>query len=556
MGNAVMKTTGMERLLGLLAALLVLSGIWLPLDARAAERVALVIGNGAYHHGNPLKNPTADAKDVAAALKSCGFELTGGKALVDLDHLSMEGALRTFRKAAESSGVALFYFAGHGLEVGGENYLVPVDAQVEAEYEVKHRTLALDKVLGAMAGSDDRLKIVILDCCRNNPLGRGWSRGDAAGLGVPKSTPRGTILVFAAAPGQVAKDGKGDNSPFSGILKTELLQPGVEIERMFKTVGAGVLRATGSQEPWMNTSYYGTFSFLPGNGGGSSGGGAMAPSAVTLTAADRLRAATVERPFVNSLEMEFVPVPGKPGVYMCRTETRVRDFESFVDATDYDATEGAHTLESGGWKQAGGSWRDPRFQEGSKQSPDHPVVCVSWEDAHAFCEWLGGQEEGLSYRLPSDAEWSAAVGTLGKYPWGNEWPPPKGAGNYAGSEANTGAFASNNYTVIEGYHDGAPRTARVASFRPNRFGFYDLGGNVWEWCEDRYRASMNDGDVLKARPYLKEETSSDGILTRVVRGGSWYLSTEMALRSSFRYGDLPIIRSDAYGFRVVVEAAR
>jgi len=264
--------------------------------------------------------------------------------------------------------------------------------------------------------------------------------------------------------------------------------------------------------------------------------------------------ATKDVPYVNSLGLEFIPLPGKPGVLMCRTETRVRDFERFVQATGHDATEGAYTLESGGWKQVGGSWRNPRFP--SAQTPDHPVVCVCWADARAFCDWLY-EEEGLRYRLPTDEEWTAAVG-VGKYPWGGSWPPPAGAGNYAGEEANTGAFRTNKVAFVQGYRDGASRTAPVASYSPNRFGFYDLGGNVAEWCQDWFRMSMNeitmnDPDVQKIyRNHALDD--GGGNKYRVLRGGSWFfLVEEFILRSSFRAKTAPSDRYGNYGFRCVLE---
>ncbi len=273
--------------------------------------------------------------------------------------------------------------------------------------------------------------------------------------------------------------------------------------------------------------------------------------AASSPAAARLRAATKAAPFVNSLGLEFVPVPGVAGVWMARTPTRVRDFEAFVNATGHDASKGAYTLEKGGWKQVGGSWRNPRFPSSAAQTPDHPVVCVSQEDARAFCQWLTKEEAGLAYRLPSDAEWSAAVGSE-KYPWGNAWPPPPGAGNYAGGEASVGAFASNNFKVLSGYRDGYARTSPVASFEPNRFGFFDLGGNVLEWCEDLYKASMNDADALREFPALKNEKHSDGTPYRVLRGGSWINNAEINLRSSYRDYGHPTSRNFNYGFRIVV----
>ena len=165
--------------------------------------------------------------------------------------------------------------------------------------------------------------------------------------------------------------------------------------------------------------------------------------------------------------------------------------------------------------------------------------------------WLSGEEPSLTYRLPTDAEWSAAVGSVGKYPWGNAWPPPVGSGNYFGKEGPKNWPGSGLTTAYE-HDDGAERTARIASYAENRFGFFDLGGNVWEWCEDPYRASMNDADLLEAYPVLKEEKDSEGTPYRVVRGGSWSSNGEVDLSSSFRLVVDPARRDFNLGFRLVV----
>ncbi|MDF1814560.1 MAG: SUMF1/EgtB/PvdO family nonheme iron enzyme [Verrucomicrobiales bacterium] len=272
------------------------------------------------------------------------------------------------------------------------------------------------------------------------------------------------------------------------------------------------------------------------------------PPPKKLSPADRLRAATKDTQFVNSLGLEFVPLPGKPGVYMCRTETRVRDFEAFVNASGYNATGGGVTLESGRWKQAGGTWLNPRFPASCAQTGDHPVNCVSWEDSKAFCAWLSGktEEKELSYRLPSDSEWSSAAG-VGRYPWGSQFPPPANVGNYAGKEANIGGWSNNR--TISNFNDGSPRTARVGSYLENRFGFFDLGGNVFEWCEDRHRSWMNDADV---DPGLKIEVSPNGVPYRVFRGGAWESDNEIVVRTSFRGFNLPTYRAVGVGFRCVL----
>jgi formylglycine-generating enzyme required for sulfatase activity len=165
--------------------------------------------------------------------------------------------------------------------------------------------------------------------------------------------------------------------------------------------------------------------------------------------------------------------------------------------------------------------------------------------------WLSTEEPGLTYRLPTDSEWSAAVGSLGKYPWGNAWPPPVGSGNYFGKEGPRN-WPGSGWNTAYTHDDGAEWTARIASYAENRFGFFDLGGNVFEWCEDPYRASMNDADALEAYPGLKEEKDSEGTSYRVLRGGSWRNGAEILLRSSYRNREHPTLRLGTLGFRFVV----
>jgi formylglycine-generating enzyme required for sulfatase activity len=172
--------------------------------------------------------------------------------------------------------------------------------------------------------------------------------------------------------------------------------------------------------------------------------------------------------------MKFVPVEGTD-VLFCTWETRVRDFTAFIEATDYDAMGGMLSFdgEESTWHRRGASWRLPGFD----QSADHPVVGINWYDANAFCAWLTLHErragviaDDQQYRLPYDAEWSAAVGRA-TYAWGEQWPPPLDAGNFLGEEARPVQLR-----VLENFHDGAPRTTRVARFASNRFGLHDLAG--------------------------------------------------------------------------------
>ena len=244
--------------------------------------------------------------------------------------------------------------------------------------------------------------------------------------------------------------------------------------------------------------------------------------------------------FENSLGIKFVLVP-EAYVFFSVWDTRGKDFLAYVEASGYRQKGGINVWDRSKWVlDANASWWKPGFT----QTADHPVVGVSWLEAIAFCQWLTAKErsEGRiasdsEYRLPTDAEWSVAVGS-GIYPWGNEWPPPKVAGNYAHSlEVDTYEY-----------------TSPVGSFPANSNGLYDMGGNVWQWCEDWYSASMNESTVLDKYPGSKDD--GGGKTYRVVRGASWRDSNPDILLSSNRSCVNPYYRDSCNGFRCVLGSLR
>ena len=281
------------------------------------------------------------------------------------------------------------------------------------------------------------------------------------------------------------------------------------------------------------------------------------PTAVPAIAGGAPDAPIQITPMINGLDMRFMPVKGT-NVLFSTYQTRVKDFRLFMRETGYvhmretsDPLSRMWTMDNDGRKQRGHSWDDPGFP----QSENHPVVGVSWYDAKAFCEWLtlrecaaGRLPPNREYRVPTDAEWSVAVGLdeedpkkapkekdgkiTDKFPWGNQWPPPAGAGNYAGAEVDDGRWPAR-LTTIPGYNDGFARTAPVGSdsFKPNQYGLYDLGSNVVEWCKDEFQPGGG---------------------TRVMRGASWRNSRLAGLLSSCRSDDPPGCRYDNLGFRCVV----
>ncbi len=229
---------------------------------RNERRVALIVGNSKYAY-NPLDNPVNDATDLDAALKSLGFKTT---LLRDANITQMRNATRQFADDVASSDVALIFYAGHGIEAKGRNYLIPVSADIKHEYELEDQAYdagrRLDRLKNIKGTNKQRVNIVILDACRNNDHSRGW-RSSSRGL-ARMDAPKGTFIAFATAPGKVAMDGaKGQrNSPFTKNLLRTIQTPDMPIELMFKEVRRLVLEDTKDEQvPWDNSSLVGDFVF-------------------------------------------------------------------------------------------------------------------------------------------------------------------------------------------------------------------------------------------------------------------------------------------------------
>jgi Caspase domain len=223
------------------------------------RRLALVIGNSNYPF-SPLRNSVNDARDFAAALKDSGFEVT---VLENAKLRDTRNALREFGDRLKAQGgVGLFYYAGHGMQVKGRNYLIPVAAQIEREDEVEFESLDANQVLEKLDSAGNRFNIVILDACRNNPFARAF-RSSTQGL-AQMDAPSGAVVAFATAPGSVASDGAGRNGLYTQYLIENVQRPGLKIEEVFKQVRASVRRdSNGMQTPWESTSLEGDFYFHP-----------------------------------------------------------------------------------------------------------------------------------------------------------------------------------------------------------------------------------------------------------------------------------------------------
>jgi uncharacterized caspase-like protein len=227
-------------------------------QARLEQRIALVIGNGAYSAA-PLSNPANDAKAMAEALKAAGFLVT---LKVDISHRDFLGVLREFGDRLRAGGVGVFYYAGHGMQIKGRNYLIPVDAAIQREDEVAYLAVDAQSILDKMEAAGNSTNLMILDACRNNPFARSF-RSANQGL-AQMDAPVGTLVAFATSPGSVASDGGAQNGLYTQHLLNAIRVPGNRVEDVFKQTRAAVRRESqGRQIPWESTSLEGDFFFVP-----------------------------------------------------------------------------------------------------------------------------------------------------------------------------------------------------------------------------------------------------------------------------------------------------
>ena len=252
------------------AAARILVSLWLLAFAGQAafaeKRVALVIGNGNYTYAGTLANPVNDASDMAAALKAVGFKVVSG---YDLQKAALEKKIREFASTLAGADTGVFFYAGHGLQVAGTNYIVPVDAALSTADALEFEMVKLDLVQRIMENAANT-NILFLDACRNNPLARNLARalgtrGSTIGRGLaPAESGIGTLISFSTQPGNVAQDGSGRNSPFTGPLVKRIATPGEDILTVLTAVRNEVLAATGEKQvPWENHALRAKFYFNP-----------------------------------------------------------------------------------------------------------------------------------------------------------------------------------------------------------------------------------------------------------------------------------------------------
>ena len=498
-------------------ALLLPFGLW------SEPRVALVIGNGKYQYNNVLKNPANDARDMAAALGQAGFEVV---IRTDAGLDEMNKAVREFgNKLKAQKGVGLFYYSGHGTQVGGKSYLLPVDQEIEDADEVAYKAMDAEAVLAKMQSAGNSLNLVFLDACRNNPF-PGSGRSGERGLAVVKVDLPESVIVYAAEPGKTAADGEDRNSPFTRALLKNMTAPGTDILAVMKKVKAAVATATnGQQSPRVDQNLSRDFSFYP--------------ASAQVSAAPAQAVAAPSKGAASAVPAGFVFVPGgsftmgspsnEAGQYANEEQHQVSLSAFYIGATEVTQ---AH------YKAVMGT--NPSGFKGD----DLPVEKVSWYDAVAYCN-KKSQQEGLTpvytingknvtanwsangYRLPTEAEWEYAA---------------KGGAASNSLAVNAIYAGSTNINDVAWYSgNSGSKTHPVGQKAANALGLYDMSGNVWEWCWDLY-GSYSSGSQ-------SDPTGASSGDKRVNRGGGWD-SDGQDLRSAYRIYITPGNWGDILGFRV------
>jgi formylglycine-generating enzyme required for sulfatase activity len=478
----------------------------------AGKRVALVMGNASYADVGALANPKADATAVAAALEATGFDTV--RHVTDLSAETMRRELKDFSARAASAEVAIVYYAGHGVEVAEQNYLVPVDAKLLRSTDIDFEAISLASVRSAVSGAS-KLRVVVLDACRNNPFtlaGSGGTRAATRGLGRIEPSA-GEVVAYAAKEGTLAQDGPSNsNSPFAEALVKSLKEPGLEIRLLFGRVRDDVLSATANeQEPYTYASLGGEAVYInpPRTNADSAAAQewqlvAASNSATVLQAfRDKYhndpvyralaeeRLAFLQKPPSSGAQdfadcddcpkMVVVPkgrfVMGSPGdepgrekdegpqrdvniirnFAVSKFEITFQQYNAFVQATGHDPGKSCLIFDGTRFKvRTGADFSNPGFV----QTGRHPVTCVSWQDARAYAVWLS-RKTGFKYRLLTEAEWE-----------------------YAARAGVTSAFMAGDVLGPKDANFNSSATQPAGHFAANGFGLHDMQGNVWEWTED------------------------------------------------------------------------
>ena len=567
------------------ALLLLLTFVLLPLsEAAEGRRVAFVVGIGKYDNlasDKQLKNAVNDAEGVSAKLAEIGYHVTKAP---DITRSTFNARWQNVLDSLTKDDTFVLYFSGHGVQITGQNYLLPRDIpfiEFGRDEQLKREAISLNELLMDLSSGDrphPKRSIVILDACRDNPMIPPGYKSVSTAKGLAGlSDPDGIFVIYAAASNRTALDrlSSSDTAKYSVFTRTLLPLMGrtdLSVQELSYELKDQVLKLAESVGREQRPTYYdglrGRFC-LPGCGTKAEKGAIQPTVSNTITGRDGaamvlipagsfLMGSTkgeVDRAIqtcVKDYKKDQQACEGwykgelpqhkvrLDSFYLDRYEVTNRLFQQFVQQTDHRTTaerEGSAWafVEGKGWEEVKGAyWQKPEAGATVFESNrmEHPVVAVSWGDAEAYCRWAGK-------RLPTEAEFEYALraGTTTKYWWGDGNPGSRRVANIADEAAKKLLSV-----IMAGYDDGAVRTAPVGSYEANPWGLYDMSGNVAEWTADWYEENFY-ANGLEHSP----KGPSSGTY-RVVRGGSWGDVPDF-VRSAYRNWFSPTYRYAHFGFR-------
>ena len=489
--------------------------------AYAKERLALVMGNKNYSLISKLKNPLNDAEAMAKKLRQLDFDVVVLKK--DLNRRQMKTAVREFSDKIQSDDIALFYYAGHGVQSSkGKNYLIPLKADIKREADLEEEAIAANWVLAYLDAAKPALKIVILDACRDNPF-RGF-RSSSRGLARINSN-RGTIIAYAAGEGQKAQDGYGKNGLYTEELLKWLSKSGIQASQMFSSVSWKVSKNpdAAGQTPFLSIQAPPPFCFAgctqkkkedenKTNHNGHSGN-----AIINKPKPPKRLSYEPKMKLIKGGRFQMGSPASEKGRYSNEKQHSVQVGDFWMAKTETTFDQWQACVNDGGC-QSNKKPDDEGWGRGNR-----PVINVSWHDANEYANWLS-KKTGKNYRLPTEAQWeyAARAGRQTAYAWGDK--------------INCGLA---NY----GYIDDSCKTNRtkaVASYKAYA-GLYDMHGNVWEWTCSAYNKDYNGSE----QQCVGKNNTSD----RVLRGGSW-INLPRYVRSAYRYDFTASGRNRDIGFRL------
>jgi formylglycine-generating enzyme required for sulfatase activity len=560
-------------------------------DTALAKRMALVVGNSNYRNTTVLVNPANDARLMDKVLRESGFEVT---LVLDADQPKLKRAMLEFgRELRKGVDASLFYYAGHGVQVNGENYLVPVDAALENEDEVDLQAIAVNAFLQTMESASSPVNIVVLDACRNNPFSRAF-RGSGGGL-APVNAPRGSFIAYATAPGAVAADGEGGNSPYTIALASVINSPGMKLEDVFKKTREKVLMSTNEKQvPWETSSITGDF-FFKGSLAPNVSGTVVNPAAeewtivqhsTSIAVLEAFRDKYIGEPLYSILAKEKLALllPEKHTELDCiGVSSSIRGQESCLKTGDgFSDCDGCPTMvvvPAG--KFVMGSPPEEKDREADEGPQSNQIIRSAFavgkfevtrgqfdefvtdaNHAVGFSCWIWSGTEwiefpGRSFRNTGFAQtdshpascisWDDAQAyvkwlskksgvkyrLLREYEW-----------EYVSRAGTTTAFHTGSVitTAQANFNSEKSGTTVAANFSSNSFGLFDLAGNVGEWTQDCYDPKYKAAGVV-------DTAHNKNGCKRVVRGGGWN-SLPKDIRSANRDRDAAGVRESALGFRL------